>query len=75
MIFWSLCASIWFKNMKKMLLQTTSGFLQLESTLCTKRQKIFKYFTKMTLLIVISINKFVVLVKENNTIAVRLKKE
>jgi hypothetical protein len=29
----------------------------------------------MTLLIVISINKFVVLVKENNTIAVRLKKE
>jgi hypothetical protein len=34
MIFWSLCASIWFKNMKKMLLQMTSGFLQLESTIC-----------------------------------------
>jgi hypothetical protein len=33
MIFWSLCAFIWLKNMKKMLLQTTSGFLQLESTL------------------------------------------
>jgi hypothetical protein len=32
MIFWSLCASIWFKNMKKMLLQMTSGFLQVEST-------------------------------------------
>jgi hypothetical protein len=35
MIFWSLCASIWFKNMKKMLLQMTSGFLQLESTIDT----------------------------------------
>jgi hypothetical protein len=33
MILWSLCAFIWFKNMKKMLLQMTSGFLQLESTL------------------------------------------
>jgi hypothetical protein len=33
MIFWSLCAFIWFRNMKKMLLQMTSGFLQLESTL------------------------------------------
>jgi hypothetical protein len=33
MIFWSVCAFIWFKNMKKMLLQMTSGFLQLESTL------------------------------------------
>jgi hypothetical protein len=33
MIFWSLSALIWFKNMKKMLLQMTSGFLQLESTL------------------------------------------
>jgi hypothetical protein len=33
MIFWSLCAFIWLKNMKKMLLQMTSGFLQLESTL------------------------------------------
>jgi hypothetical protein len=33
MIFWSLCAFIWFANMKKMLLQITSGFLQLESTI------------------------------------------
>jgi hypothetical protein len=33
MIFWFLCAFIWFKNMKKMLLQMISGFLQLESTL------------------------------------------
>jgi hypothetical protein len=33
MIFWSLCAFIWFRNMKKMLLQMTSDFLQLESTL------------------------------------------
>jgi hypothetical protein len=33
MIFWPLSALIWFKNMKKMLLQMTSGFLQLESTL------------------------------------------
>jgi hypothetical protein len=37
MIFWSLCAFIWFKNMKKMLLQMTSGFLQLESTFCIER--------------------------------------
>jgi transposase len=36
MIFWSLCAFIWFRNMKKMLLQMTSGFLQLESTLPLK---------------------------------------
>jgi hypothetical protein len=33
MIFWSLRAFIWFKNMKKMLLQMTSSFLQLESTI------------------------------------------
>jgi hypothetical protein len=33
MIFWSLCAFIWFKNIEKMLLQMTSGFLQFESTL------------------------------------------
>jgi hypothetical protein len=31
MIFWSLCAFIWFKNIEKMLLQMTSGFLQLQS--------------------------------------------
>jgi hypothetical protein len=35
MIFWSLSALIWFKNMKKMLLQMTNGFLQLESTIPT----------------------------------------
>jgi hypothetical protein len=33
MIFWSLCAFIWFKNIEKMLLQMTRGFLQLESTI------------------------------------------
>jgi hypothetical protein len=33
MIFWSLCAFNWFKNIEKMLLQMTSGFLQLESTI------------------------------------------
>jgi hypothetical protein len=32
MIFWPFCAFIWFKNIEKMLLQMTSGFLQLEST-------------------------------------------
>jgi hypothetical protein len=32
MIFWSHDAFIWFKTMKKMLLQMTSGFLQLELT-------------------------------------------
>jgi hypothetical protein len=33
MIFWPFCAFIWFKNIEKMLLQMTSGFLQLESSL------------------------------------------
>jgi hypothetical protein len=33
MIFWPFCAFIWFTNTEKMLLQMTSGFLQLESTL------------------------------------------
>jgi hypothetical protein len=33
MIFWSLCAFIWFKNVEKMLLQMTGGFMQPESTL------------------------------------------
>jgi hypothetical protein len=33
MIFWSLCAFIWFKNIEKMLLQMTNSFLQLESTI------------------------------------------
>jgi hypothetical protein len=36
MIFWSLCAVIWFKHIEKMLLQMTSGFLQLESTIGTQ---------------------------------------
>jgi hypothetical protein len=30
---WPLCAFIWFNNIEKMLLQMTSGFLQLESAL------------------------------------------
>jgi hypothetical protein len=33
MIFWPFCAFIWFKNIEKSLLQMTSGFLQLESTI------------------------------------------
>jgi hypothetical protein len=33
MIFWYLCAFVWFKNIEKTLLQMTSGFLQLESTI------------------------------------------
>jgi hypothetical protein len=33
MIFWPFCAFIWFKNIEKMLLQMTSDFLQLESTI------------------------------------------
>jgi hypothetical protein len=33
MIFWLFCAFIWFTNIEKMLLQMTSGFLQLESTI------------------------------------------
>jgi hypothetical protein len=32
MIFWSLRAFIWFKNIEKMLLQMTSGFMQPAST-------------------------------------------
>jgi hypothetical protein len=39
MIFWSLCAFIWFKNMKEMLLQMTGGFLQLESTIYGNSQR------------------------------------
>jgi hypothetical protein len=31
MIFWSLCAFVWFKNIEGMLLRVTSGFLQLQS--------------------------------------------
>jgi multidrug transporter EmrE-like cation transporter len=33
MIFWPFCAFIWFKNIEKMLLRMTNGFLQLESTI------------------------------------------
>jgi hypothetical protein len=40
MIFWSLCAFIWFKNIEKMLLQMTCVFLQLESTT-------YMYFAKL----------------------------
>jgi hypothetical protein len=32
---WPLCAFIWFNNIEKMLLQMTSGFLQLESALAS----------------------------------------
>jgi hypothetical protein len=35
MIFWSPCAFIWLENIEKRLLQMTSGFLQLESTILT----------------------------------------
>jgi hypothetical protein len=41
MIFWYFCALIWFKNIEKMLLQMTSGFLQLESTLQKMRTFFF----------------------------------
>jgi hypothetical protein len=46
MIFWYLCAFIWFKNIEKILLQMTSGFLQLESTIPTflNSKRMFKYF-------------------------------
>jgi hypothetical protein len=36
---WPLCAFIWFKNIEKMLLQMTSGFLQLESTIVSSHQR------------------------------------
>jgi hypothetical protein len=40
MLFRSLCAFIWFKNIEKMLLQMTSGFLQLESSIGILRRAI-----------------------------------
>jgi hypothetical protein len=43
MIFWPFCAFIWFRNIEKTLLQMTSGFLQLESTIvyqmCLRKNK------------------------------------
>jgi hypothetical protein len=39
MIYWPFCAFIWFKNIEKMLLQMTSGFLQLESTIQLNSKK------------------------------------
>jgi hypothetical protein len=60
MIFRSLCAFILCSNIEKMLLQITSGFLQLESTLCTVaaikfgNTKIFlfcKLFVTLTMLL------------------------
>jgi hypothetical protein len=39
---WPLCAFIWFNNIEKMLLQTTSGFLQLESALYVKLTQVAK---------------------------------
>jgi hypothetical protein len=47
MIFWSLSALIWFKNMKKMLLQMTSGFLQLESTLFFFASQMYSEYEKL----------------------------
>jgi hypothetical protein len=46
MIFWPFCAFTWFKNIEKMPLQMTSGFLQLESTLssCMTLIVIFSHF-------------------------------
>jgi hypothetical protein len=41
MIFWPFCAFTWFKNIEKMPLQMTSGFLQLESTLVQRHKKQF----------------------------------
>jgi hypothetical protein len=39
---WPLCAFIWFNNIEKMLLQMTSGFLQLESALLNDNVNQFK---------------------------------
>jgi hypothetical protein len=44
MIFRPLCAFICFKNIEKMLLQMTSGFLQLESSYIFSVQIIFLSF-------------------------------
>jgi hypothetical protein len=43
MIFWFL----WFKNIEKMLLQMTSGFLQLESTIHNCKKKLQKRTNKI----------------------------
>jgi hypothetical protein len=42
MIFWSLCAFIWFSNMKKMLLQMTSVSLQPVPSLYLKLTQVAK---------------------------------
>jgi hypothetical protein len=43
MIFWFLCAFIWFRNMKKMLLQMTSVSLQPVPSLDVNYQNVKKY--------------------------------
>jgi hypothetical protein len=43
MISWYFCALIWFKNIEKMLLQMTSGFLQLESTIHVINQNFYNH--------------------------------
>jgi hypothetical protein len=50
MIFWPFCAFIWFKNIEKMLLQMTSGFLQLESTIhCMYHEFLMPYVNLMSI--------------------------
>jgi hypothetical protein len=53
MIFRSLCAFIWFENIEKMLLQMTSGFLQLESTIGA-----ILYMSPYSLLVSVFVNYF-----------------
>jgi hypothetical protein len=45
LIFWSLCDLFNSKTFKKMLLQMTNGFLQLESTMCFKNAFTSRYCT------------------------------
>jgi hypothetical protein len=63
MILWLLCAFIWFKNIEKMLLQMTSGFLQLESILrvdsASERCQCFT--SKSLVLMMLSRNFFVLM--------------
>jgi hypothetical protein len=46
MIFWSLCAFIWFRNMKKMLLQMTSVSLQPVPSLVVLKHEFYKTYIK-----------------------------
>jgi hypothetical protein len=59
MIFWPFCAFIWFKNIEKMLLQMTSGFLQLESTLSISQEtNMKKFINKKSLFFLFSVPCF-----------------